>query len=207
MILNLASPALTLASVLRTALVTPCTSRQIAKSVNFARDPADSSPQGFNGDTPPKEEQECSFNKSFKVGEASAGADVGIFTGCGKDESCVEDPASSLGGRCINLYVEHEQDLDKTLAVESHRRLASWNRPIQCTFSNGTAGVKCEGDNACFYNGRYEINVTNVGCGSCIGEYACSWYKGYRSITIGENSCRQDHSCSKSEYTKKYAGN
>ena len=32
-----------------------------------------------------------------------------------------------------------------------------------CTFANGTAGVKCQGPDAC--NG----NRDNIGCGSCIG--------------------------------------
>jgi hypothetical protein len=90
--------------------------------------------------------------------------DVGIF-GCGEDEHCVEDSVSSLGGRCINLDVEHEQDFDETLAVESHRRLAG----IPCTYLDGiTEGVKCEGFNACYKtNGNAMINVTDVGCGSC----------------------------------------
>jgi hypothetical protein len=203
MILKLSSPALTLVSVFGAVLVAPCTSRQIAKSVNFAKDPADSPPQGFNGDTPPNEEQECSFNKSFKVGEASADADIGIF-GCGKDGYCVEDPASSLGGRCINLDVDHEQDFEEMLAVESHRRLAG----ISCTYSDGiTKGFKCLGFQACDDGNLPVINVTDVGCGSCNGDYACYFFAGYRKITVEERSCVGDYSCYNSEYTKKYAGN
>jgi hypothetical protein len=130
--------------------------------VSFAKDPADSTPRGSDGSTPSaNEEQECSFNELFKIGETSD-ADVGIF-GCGEDEHCVEDSVSSLGGRCINLDVEHEQDFDETLAVESHHRLAG----IPCTYSDGiTEGVKTN-------HGNGMINVTDVGCGSCNSYKAC----------------------------------
>jgi hypothetical protein len=67
MILNLASPALTLASVLGTALVATSTSREIVASVNFAKDPADPAPKGFDSGAPANEGQECSINESFKV--------------------------------------------------------------------------------------------------------------------------------------------
>jgi hypothetical protein len=143
---------------------------------------------GGDGDAPPNKGQECSINESFKVREASD-ADVGIF-GCGKDEYCVEDPASSLGGRCIKFDVEHEQDFDETLAVESHRQL---QEGIPCTYRNGTKGVKCQGIYACDYFGTMKINPDNVGCGSCIGISACNTYD-YRDIT----------GCSESEYMKKY---
>jgi hypothetical protein len=75
----------------------------------------------------------------------------------------VEDPASSLGGRCIKL----KQDFHKNLAAESHRRLAG----IPCTYSNGTVGVKCAGYQACSNDdfGTQFINPANVGCGSCNG--------------------------------------
>jgi hypothetical protein len=37
-----------------------------------------------------------------------------------------------------------------------------------CTMSDGSAGKKCDGQDAC--DG---MNPNNVGCGSCNGEYAC----------------------------------
>jgi hypothetical protein len=156
---------------------------------------------GGDGDAPPNKGQECSINESFKVREASD-ADVGIF-GCGKDEYCVEDPAFSLGGRCIKFDVEHEQDFDETLTVESHRRL---DDSILCTYLNGTAGVKCQGGYACTnFKDEQIINVTNVGCGSCNEDYACHSDK-YKNITVGEGSCVGKYCCSRGEYMKKYLG-
>jgi hypothetical protein len=149
---------------------------------------------GGDGYAPPNEGQECSINETFNVGEARD-ADVGIFFRCGKDEYCVEDPASSLGGRCIKFDIEDEQDFVKMLAVESHRRLA-WEG-IKCEFLNGTAGFKCndeKGGNPCF-----GPNPFRIGCGSCIGEDSCS-SDGYRDIDIGENSCKGRSSCSGGEY-------
>jgi hypothetical protein len=202
MIIKLSSPALTFASVLGTVLVAPSTSRQIAKSVNFDKDPADAAPQGFDGGAPRNEGHECSFNESFKVREASD-TDVGIF-GCDDFEYCAEDVTSSLGGRCINLIVEHEQDFDKTLAVESRRQLAvctDKNCSTTCTYSDGiTTGVKCDGDQACFL-----LDPDNVECGACIGKHACSFYSWPQygtpqPFTRGEGSCRGDYSCQIGEY-------
>jgi hypothetical protein len=50
-----------------------------------------------------KRGQECSIRESFKVREARD-VHVGIIFGCGEDEYCVVDPASSLGGCCIKLH-------------------------------------------------------------------------------------------------------
>jgi hypothetical protein len=199
MIIKLSSSALTFASVFGTVLVVPATSRQIAKSVNFDKDPVDSAPQGFDNNTPAKEGQECSLNESLKVREASD-TDIGIF-GCGEDEYCMEDPASSRGGRCIKFDVEHEHDFDRTpLALESHRRLAvcnSYNCLQSCTYSDGiTTGVKCDGSYAC-----YGLDLDNIACGACIGSYACDFYTDSpQFFTRGEGSCRGDYSCYKGEY-------
>jgi hypothetical protein len=167
MILKIASPALTLASFPGTVLVAPSASPQIAKSVNFAKDPADAAPHGLDGEAPTNKGQECSINESFKVREASD-ADVGIF-GCGEDEYCVEDPASSLGGRCINLDVEQEHDLDKTLTVELHRQLegivSTGPGPdgIPCYYSDSSKGVKCYGYMACYDYDQWRINPVKTG--------------------------------------------
>jgi hypothetical protein len=199
MIIKLSSSALTFASVFGTVLVAPATSRQIAKSVNFDKDPADAAPQGFQDNAPAKEGQECSLNESFKVQEGS-NTDVGIF-GCGEDEYCMEDPASSRGGRCIKFDVEHEQDFDKLpLSVESHRRLAtclSSDCRTTCTYSDGvTTGVKCDGFSAC-----YGLDLDKVECGACIGPFACAFgFGAANSFTRGEGSCRGLFSCTHGEY-------
>jgi hypothetical protein len=167
--------------------------------VNFDKDPADSAPQGFDDNTPAKEGQECSLNESFKVREASD-TDVGIF-GCGEDEYCMEDPASSRGGRCIKFNVEHKHDFDKTtLAVESHRQLAvcgGADCKTTCTYSDGiTTGVKCDGAWACF-----NLDLDKVECGACIGTSACYlWNTGFSSFIRGEGSCRGRGSCAFGEY-------
>jgi hypothetical protein len=186
MILKISSPALTLASVFGSVLVAPSTSHQVAKSVNFAKDPTDAVPQGFDGGTSPNEGQECSIKESIKIREA-IDAD-GIF-GCDEDEYCVEDHVSSLGGRCIKFDIEHhEQDFDKTLlAVDSHRLLQ--DDGIQCTYNNGTAGVKCVGTMACD-----NIDSKFVKCGSCIGYQSC-YSSSLRTVFVGEGSCVGVASC------------
>jgi hypothetical protein len=193
--LKLASPTLTSASVFRFILVAPSTSHQIAESVNFAKDPTDAAPHGFDCGGPANKGQECSVIKSFKVRGTSD-------FGCEEDEYCVEDPMSSLGGRCINLDVEQEQDFDTTLAVESHR----WLEGIPCYYSDGSEGVKCEGEDACYYNCRQKwmIDPDKVGCDSCNGDYACYYSTDENDITIGENSCVGNWSCSYGEFEEVY---
>ena len=44
--------------------------------------------------------------------------------------------------------------------AQGHRELTG----IDCTFDDGSAGIKCSGTNAC-----YDVNPDNIGCGSCIG--------------------------------------
>ena len=89
-----------------------------------------------------KNGSECPFTNGFKV-EAPRWSALG----CGFGEVCIEDEASSLGGRCQK----------EELMPEMHRHLTD------CTYNNGTTtGVKCNGTDAC-------ANVTDmsgIGCGS-----------------------------------------
>ena len=62
--------------------------------------------------------------------------------------------------------------------VSSQRQLST-----ACTFSNGTAGNKCVGNNACTFG----PDIAKIGCGSCIGEQSCSGMKSV--VTVGEESC------------------
>jgi hypothetical protein len=108
---------------------------------------------------------ECSITSGFVTQDSHV--DAGVL-GCGMGETCVEDSSSSLGGRCIKSLQRH---------------LAATN----CTFANGTDGVKCDGANACLGS-----NLNNVGCGSCIGKEACP----FMTIrTVGENSCIGPNAC------------
>eukprot|EP00804_Cyclotella_cryptica_P028877 CCRYP_008459-RB/>CCRYP_008459-RB protein AED:0.08 eAED:0.08 QI:254/0.8/0.83/1/0.6/0.5/6/1423/499 len=134
---------------------------------------------------------ECLFVNSFKVGSASASkthdarsnaVDTGILS-CPSLYTCVEDPSSSMGGRCVSLsghdgfgYEELYHD------GQLHRSL------VACTFANNTPGIKCEGTAACF-----GIDANDVLCGSCNGFRACK--NAYYS-TIGEVSCNGDNACS-----------
>jgi hypothetical protein len=200
----IASPTLTLASVLGTALVASSTSREIVASVNLDKDPADASLRGFDGDTLANEGQECSFNELLKVQETSD-ADLGIF-GCDKDKYCAEDPSSSLGGHCINL----KHDFHKTLAAKSQRRLQGDPFPqwpgvqgLPCYYSDGSKGYKCQGEDACYSEcySDWRINPDDVGCGSCNGRCAC-YRDPYRKVIVGEKSCVGFTSCFYGEYRK-----
>ena len=145
-------------------------------------------PHGFTTESI-KQGDECSFvnalSQTDKTADAVYGvaavADAGILRGgCGRDANmaCVEDSTASLGGRCF--VVNEEYILD----TQEQRRLATI-----CIFANGTAGTKCVGDGACAYT-----TVSNVGCGSCIGYYAC--YNMGNKVTVGENSCIGKGACS-----------
>ena len=84
---------------------------------------------------------------------------------------CIQDTTSSLGGRCVFETSVHERQRELQVGTP-------------CTFKNGTFGVKCVGTRAC-----YNIDVNNVGCGSCYGTYSCQ-YDGFgaNAVSIGENS-------------------
>jgi hypothetical protein len=103
--------------------------------------------------------------------------DTGILS-CAAYETCVEDEMSSAGGRCVALG-------DVNLTTESHRELVS----TPCTFSDGSAGFKCDGEMAC----PESVDQSLIGCGSCIGDYACQYLDG--GTTVGENSCVGYQAC------------
>ena len=88
---------------------------------------------------------ECFLDKFYqRIEPRLKGMDTGILR-CGSDEVCIEDDASSLGGRCQK----------EELTTENHRHLTA------CTYGDGTAGTKCVGTEAC-----RGIDPNSVGCGS-----------------------------------------
>ena len=68
--------------------------------------------------------------------------------------------------------------------VSSQRQLST-----ACTFSNGTLGTKCVGDNACGYG----PDIAKIGCGSCIGMNSCIYMSS--KLTVGEESCIGEYAC------------
>jgi hypothetical protein len=138
---------------------------------------------------------ECVFNDNNKV------VDSGILTHCRKTETCVKDLTSSLGGLCVNvdeayadIWVERqlagEETDNPTLAPTTLKPTTS---STECTFHNGTLGTKCDGSQAC--NNGENINITKIGCGSCIGEKSC-YYMSPVITTVGEESCIGYRACS-----------
>ncbi|KAL3798284.1 hypothetical protein HJC23_000198 [Cyclotella cryptica] len=97
--------------------------------------------------------------------------DLGILV-CKEDgRECVEDSSSSLGGRCLPTLVSSNQgnsiSSQETLYDAPHRKLCS----------------KCEGYYSCDgLSPDYIAN--NIGCGSCIGDYACRHRGGTGSIVM-----------------------
>ena len=84
--------------------------------------------------------------------------------------------------------------------VDAARRLQS------CIFANGTTGIKCDGQGAC---ADLPADV-EVGCGSCVGNYACAFMEGVLPLpitaaleiacymgdaTIADNSCVRVDAC------------
>lgn len=158
--MRFAFPSTTIASISGAVYLASTTSTGVAASVSVAySEPSTGSLRA----TAMSKGAECSFLNGFKV---QASPDMGIL--CGVGETCVEDKTSSTGGRCVDFAQE------KVLA-EKHRELAS------CNFRNGTSGTKCDGMFSC-----YGItDLTKIGCGSCIGGFACAGVTG----TVGEGSC------------------
>lgn len=114
---------------------------------------------------------ECYIASSTKALEKDTDSDTGILSLCAKDEVCFKDDTSNLGGRCGVLRDEE---------VARERRL------VECVMSDGSAGTKCVGTDAC-----YGIDPDTVGCNSCVGEYACKNAAG----PIGEGSCNGGRTC------------
>lgn len=116
-------------------------------------------------------------------------ADSGIL-GCGTGSICIEDTLSSLGGRCVSALDSEERQMQSC--------------------------VKCTGTKACL-GLTTEFKNSFVGCGSCIGDYACafvckfflrrnSWLMSVThyhsclfvltdSSTIGQDSCIGSRAC------------
>lgn len=81
---------------------------------------------------------------------------------CGdEDYICVQDDASSIGGRCVLGVMQAEG------GVLHHTEVDEVERELQC--------VKCVGPGACVYTDQ-----SVVACGSCIGKYTC--YKFYGEL-------------------------
>jgi hypothetical protein len=95
--------------------------------------------------------------------------DAGILSGC-KNSShvCVSDTTSSQGGTCLDFKLDtSDVERVKVKGGERHRHLT------ECTYRNGTAGVKCKASQAC--GGLTSPFIaTNIGCGSCNAYGACT---------------------------------
>jgi hypothetical protein len=95
--------------------------------------------------------------------------DAGILSGC-KNSSyvCMPDSSSSKGGICLDFKLPtNDVERAKVNGGEGRRHLT------QCTYRNGTAGVKCQGSRACGGLTSSFIS-TNIGCGSCNSYGACN---------------------------------
>jgi hypothetical protein len=123
---------------------------------------------------------ECAFANGFKVHDNPS--DMGILD-CGTDMICVKDASSSKGGRCATADIGE--------AAKHHRQLIA----EPCQYANGTNGVKCDPANAC----DGSVDSSKIGCGSCIGDNACSLWSG--DITVGEGSCVGNLACYNMETT------
>ncbi|KAL7517481.1 hypothetical protein ACHAWX_002400 [Stephanocyclus meneghinianus] len=91
-------------------------------------------------------------------------ADSGIL-GCGTGSICIEDTLSSLGGRCVSALDSEERQMQSC--------------------------VKCTGTKACL-GLTTAFKNSFIGCGSCIGDYACAFVY---SSTIGQDSCIGSRAC------------
>lgn len=123
------------------------------------------------------QEDECYFSAASKI--QGAMADTGILSSCGAGWGCIEDVTSSLGGRCVLIG----DALGRI--VQTHQRTLDGGNPcyysnctggIPCNYDNGTAGIKCYGLGACD-----DVSPDIVGCGSCIGKFAC-YHSGCESL-------------------------
>jgi hypothetical protein len=188
-------PASLAASILgTTALIVP-TNSQLTADIKASTEPASASTGSVRGAT--VKGPECSLVDSLEAQleaeTADADSDVGIL-GCDEGKVCLEDAASSLGGRCFDFKDEElANEYDELTAVDSrHRELLNFDAPddpIPCFYANGTEGVKCSGIGAC-----YKMNTENIQCGSCNGFFAC-YSEGGRTLYVGEKSCIGDQAC------------
>jgi hypothetical protein len=107
--------------------------------------------------------KECTFGANASAGTDELNShevDLGLLEVCGdEDYICVQDKASSIGGRCVVGTRQAEGTiLHQTEVVEVEREL-------QCE--------KCVGYGACKYT-----DPSVVACGSCIGKYTCYQFYG-----------------------------
>lgn len=143
----------------------------VLKSMRSRENPIKASSSSSDGTASLQSGAECSITSSTKALQKGVGSDTGILSLCAKDEVCFEDKTSSLGGRCVVLRDEE---------VARERRL------VECVMSDGSAGTKCDGVDAC-----YGIDPDTVGCNSCVGVSACKYAAG----PIGEGSCNGNGAC------------
>jgi hypothetical protein len=141
--------------------------------------------------------------------------DAGMLSGC-KNSShvCVPVASSSRGGSCLDFKLgTSDVERAKVKDREGHRHLT------ECTYRNGTAGVKCQGSQACGGLSSSFIS-TNIGCGSCNSYAACTGMTGkffspkyilssvvlvllnisyspfnLESSSVGEGSCNAGNAC------------
>ena len=99
--------------------------------------------------------------------------DVGVLS-CNVGEICINDSASSIGGRCVAVSGDNNEAA-LTLGSSKHRELD------ECT--------KCVGLYAC--DGI--VDRSKIGCGSCNGFGACVDLAS--DVTVGTNSCNGDLGC------------
>ena len=129
--------------------------------------------------------KECS--PSFQIKKNADEIDYGILKTCLKEKDCIEDITSSLGGRCVASEMSSE-----SIRSLSHESIKIQNGAsfvsTSCVYANGTYGVKCVGGNACS-----GADIATIGCGSCIGYYACRNMND--TNIIAENSCLGDNAC------------
>jgi len=99
--------------------------------------------------------------------------DVGVLS-CNVGEICINDSASSIGGRCVAVSGDNNEAA-LTLGSSKHRELD------ECT--------KCVGLYAC--DGI--VDRSKIGCGSCNGFGACVDLAS--DVTVGANSCNGNLGC------------
>ena len=109
---------------------------------------------------------ECTFKDALKATNGSS--DTGLLT-CEEFETCIEDESSAAGGRCVDLLGEVANDATRSLEE---------------------ACLKCQG---AYYVCPPDVNLDNIGCGSCNGDFACVRLPADAVVRAG--SCNGDSAC------------
>lgn len=150
------------------ALVVSYTFNQVAADIDHALDGSASGSPRSRTET---QGAKCAFVAPPETRKKDAESDMGILGGCAKNEQCVKDDTSSLGGRCAIVGAEdsvtkaHHRDLSSSGLRDTN---SYTNDCIECTMSDGTPGKKCDGAYAC-----KNADTKKVSCGSCNGMNAC----------------------------------